>query len=104
MSDSDGRCIAGRLVRLRFRNRKTKAVRESTVVYPWRWTKGNVLASARSAHPEMTVAISEWHPYSKDKSFEPTVWIVSPTKILNYTTTGGRDSAVADATDKGGYR
>lgn len=83
------RCVLGRLVRLRFRERSgTHKVRESTVVYPWRWTRGNVLASARRAHPNMTVRLVEWHPYSKDNSFEPDVWIVDPKKILDYSPTG----------------
>jgi hypothetical protein len=83
-------CIPGRLVTLSFRNRTTKKVDEHTVVYPWRWTKGNVLASARANHPESTVRISKWADYSADGSFKPTVWMVNPQKVLDYAINGKR--------------
>lgn len=89
--EGEPRCIPGRMVRLALRNRRTKKRTEHTVIYPWRWTKGNVLASARRAHPGSTVRIVEWLRYSDDGSFEPRVWIVNPRKIIDYTTTGKRD-------------
>lgn len=82
------RCIPGRLVTLALRSRSNRAVTEHTVVYPWRWTKGSVLASARAAHPGSTVRIVEWLRYSDDDSFEPRVWIVNPRKILGHSVTG----------------
>lgn len=90
------RCVAGRLVRLRFRERGgRRRVRESTVVYPALWTRGSVLASARRAHPDTTVRLVEWHPYSADGSWEPTVWIVDPRKVLDYGRTGAEPGPAA---------
>jgi hypothetical protein len=82
------RCIPGRLVTLALRNRRTRKVTTHTVVYPWQWTKGNVLASVRRAHPGSTVRITEWLRYSDDASCEPRVWIVNPRKILDYDRIG----------------
>lgn len=89
-AQSKPRCIPGRIVRLAFRERSTRKVRESNVVYPWRWTKASVLASARENHPDETVRIVEWCPYSKDQAWEPDVWIVSPHKIIDYSVEGKR--------------
>jgi hypothetical protein len=94
-------CEPGRLVRLRFRDRKSKKVREEVVVYPWRWTKANVLASARDAHPDMTVVVSDWAPFSEDGSFKPTVWIVDPLKIIAYSPKGRKPVRAAPGNEGG---
>ena len=83
-----GRCIPGRLVKLRFRSRATQFAREESVVYPATWTKGNVLASAREAHMAETVVLVEWGTYAEDGGFSPSLWIANPYKILNYTRDG----------------
>lgn len=88
MAKIAGHCVEGRLVRLAFRDRRSRKVREENVIYPAFWSKGNVLASARDAHPESTVRLIWWAPFSETEGFDPTFWIVNPRKILEYSRQG----------------
>jgi hypothetical protein len=77
------RCVPGREVVLRFRNRRTGKPWTASVVCPATWTRGRLLAYARGCHPNDTVRIEEWKSRGlPDDPWETRLWIVSPKEMV----------------------
>lgn len=77
------RCIAGREVRLRFRNKKTSVLRCENVVCPATWGKSRLLDYCRREHPGDTVTVEEWGTVSEEDHWRVRLWIVAPDEILS---------------------
>ena len=89
---SEQRCTPGRLVRLRFRNRKTGKVHVYGTVYPLRWRKSEVLARARKFHPEDTAVIIEWPMLGWDH-----IWVSGAYSAPSSPSTGEGEQEVRES-------